>query len=218
MPPVEVLRVEGMEGVLTFLIRGQNARRYGRIPEEKSCRNQGIDYSPHMIGLKFLSATHCTYLDSLFDRIKTFYQANLVSLAVYGSYARGENRPDSDIDLLIVLQKMEGERLARQEAFVREIEIPLDPLWSACAKEGFHMEISTLILDRRQAGSFMPLYLDMAEHCVILFDRDQFFQRRLDQVRQQMKRWGSRKQKVGGHWYWEIRPGTKWNEVIDYDK
>ncbi|MBI4373537.1 MAG: nucleotidyltransferase domain-containing protein [Deltaproteobacteria bacterium] len=169
--------------------------------------------------MKTFSPHHQKYLQILFDRIQNYYSEHLIVLAVYGSYARGENRPDSDIDLFIVLEKLpEKGSLKKHEAFVREVELPLDPLWSICSKEGIRMEVSALILSREQAKAFLPLYLDMAEHCLILTDKDDFLRKKLDQVGQQMKRWGSQKREVGGHWYWEIRPGTRWDEVVDYDK
>lgn len=37
-------------------------------------------------------------------------------------------------------------------------------------------------------------------------------------VAERMKRWGSRKREVGGHWAWDLRPGTRWDEVIDHDE
>ena len=153
------------------------------------------------------------------NKIRTFYSDRLISLVLFGSYARRENRRDSDIDLLIVLDDLEGKgRLKRQEVFVREIEMPLEELRSSCEKEAILVEASPLILNRKEAGVFLPIYLDMVEHHFLVVDRQGFMKKRIGEVRQQMQRWGSRRREIGGHWYWEIQPGLKWNEVIDYDK
>ena len=44
-----------------------------------------------------------TILDALLRACADFYRERLVSAAVFGSIARGTMRPDSDIDLLLVV-------------------------------------------------------------------------------------------------------------------
>jgi predicted nucleotidyltransferase len=43
-------------------------------------------------------------LSQLRSRFEALYNDRLASLVLYGSYARGEARPDSDFDVLIVLK------------------------------------------------------------------------------------------------------------------
>ncbi len=159
--------------------------------------------------LKFFSPSHRDHFEALVERIKAYYDSSLLSLVIYGSYARGENRLDSDLDLLIVLDPLpKRSRLQRQEDFIRNIELVDDVL----------MEVSPFILGRKEASSFSPLYLDMVSDHVLLVDREDFLKNLLKEFSEKMKRWGSRRVPVGGHWYWEIKPGLKWNEVIDYDQ
>lgn len=169
--------------------------------------------------MKYFSAGHRRLIEALVDTIKSFYGDRLVSVVVYGSYARGENRLGSDLDLLIVLDSIPARgRLKIQEEFVLNVEGPLHDLRVGTEKEGILMEISPLILGKKQAAAFSPLYLDMVAHRTLLEDRDRFMEKRLDEIEKKMKRWGSRRREIGGHWYWEIRPGLKWNEVADYDE
>lgn len=169
--------------------------------------------------LKTHSENHRRFIRSLFEKIGSHYASKLVSLCVYGSYAEGKNRLDSDLDLLIVLKApwREG-RLQRQENFYRFIEKPLGSLQDLCRREGISTEVSPLLLDNRKAASFMPIYLDMVEHRVLIVDHNRFLQDRLRFVEKQMKKWGSQKRRVGDHWYWHICPNLKWGEEIDYDQ
>lgn len=167
----------------------------------------------------FFSKTHERWIKSIFASIQRRYNAHLVSLAVFGSYARGEARLNSDLDLLIILRdKLGKSRLQLQEDFVKEVELPLQNLADACFQERICMQISSLFFTQEQARHFVPLYLDMTEACEIIYDPNNFLRDRLIEVKKQMKVWGSRKTKVGGHWMWEIKPGLQWNEVVDYDQ
>lgn len=147
------------------------------------------------------------------------YGQDLVSLAIFGSYARGENCHNSDIDLLIVLdEEAPHNRRQRIDDFVRNIEASLDELSAPCGVDGIQPDISPIILQKQEAGRFLPIYLDMVTHHVLIEDRGHFLKDVLDHVAQKMKAWGSIKKSIGGHWYWEIKPGLKWGETIDYDQ
>jgi predicted nucleotidyltransferase len=152
-------------------------------------------------------------------RIVDYYSASLVTLAVFGSYARREPRFDSDLDLLIVLRSGTWSRLSeRTEEFVANVELPCDEDLQKLFEEGILMELSPIILTREEAQGFSPLYLDMTSNCLILEDHEGFLESVLEKVKQQMARWGSERINVSGHWLWEIRPGLKWNEVLHYDE
>jgi len=73
--------------------------------------------------MKIYSALHKKYVHSLITGIKECYKDNLVSLVIFGSYARNENNPKSDIDILIVLENA-GRMRERLEDFIENIEDP----------------------------------------------------------------------------------------------
>jgi hypothetical protein len=152
-------------------------------------------------------------------RIADYYGARMMSLVVFGSYARGEQRLNSDLDLLIVLRSGSWSyRSERTEEFVRSVEQPCDSDLQALFENGISMELSPIILTHGEAQCFLPLYLDMVNNSLIIEDREEFFAGVLGKVKRQMARWGSEHIKVSGHWLWEIRPGLKWDEVLHYDE
>ena len=46
-------------------------------------------------------------LNSLIGRLKDYFGDDLDQVILFGSYARGEERADSDIDLFVVVSKYE---------------------------------------------------------------------------------------------------------------
>lgn len=168
--------------------------------------------------LKFHSRAQEKWVAALFEKIRFHYDERLVSLVVYGSYARVENRANSDLDLLVVAEGLGRGRLKRQDDFLAGVEFPVEDLADAAGREGISTEVSSLLLEPGEADRFLPIYLDMVEHRRIIVDRGGFMEGVLERTEARMKRWGSRKKAIGGHWCWEIRPGLKWNEVIDYDE
>ncbi len=167
----------------------------------------------------FFTEFHRDCLSKIFDTIRAHYGDRLVSLVVYGSYSHGSPRLNSDLDLLIVLDSANWTRSSQKtEEFVRNVEEPCDEDLQALHRQGITMELSPLILTRAEALHFLPVYLDMVSHHVIIEDKQDFFRKILQKVREQMARWGSKRVNTGGHWLWEIRPDLKWNEVIRYDE
>ncbi len=167
----------------------------------------------------FFTEHHRRCFDLVLDRIFDYYGTRLVSLLVFGSYARGEPRSDSDLDLLIVLRSGRWSRLSeRTEEFVAHVEQPCDEDLQKLFEDGILMELSPFILTREEAQGFLPLYLDMASHCLIIRDHKGFMEGVLEKVRLKMAQWGSERINVSGHWLWEIRPGMQWNEVLRYEE
>ncbi len=136
------------------------------------------------------------------DRIIEFYGDNLVSFAIFGSFARGEPKLNSDLDILIVLKRKEGigKELQRfQEHIESVVDAKLQELYEV---HGIDMEISPLILSSENAKFFNPIYLDMVHHSIIIFDRNGFLQKILEKVRQKMDK--IRKYQVGATYIWDM--------------
>lgn len=158
------------------------------------------------------------YVDRLLQSTVTYYGDRLVSLAVFGSYARKTPLLNSDLDLYIVLKDLSYLGHSReQEAFIREIELPLEAHQRELEKSGILMEASCMILSVSGAEHFNPLYLDMVEDVVLVMDKDFFLKNLLSRTLKQMTNWGSIKTKVGGSWIWHISPKTPWGGKIDYE-
>ncbi len=150
-------------------------------------------------------------LDDLLAGLKRAFGENLVSLVVYGSVARGDFRKDSDIDLLIIFKSLPKEKLLRQELFI-EIEDSLD--LEKLYKEGFYPNFSPVLKTKEEAKFLTPLYLDMVEDAIILYDAGDFFRHILDRLRTSLEKQGAKRIFIGKKWYWDLKPGMKYGEVV----
>ncbi len=153
--------------------------------------------------MKYYSKNHENYLNELFERIREYYGDRLTSIVLYGSYARQENKLDSDIDLFIVIQTDKNRR-GRIKEFVSEIESPLLKPSLLLYDENISSEISTVILNEKEALCFNPLYLDMVSKKIILFDRNSFMENLLLKYKDLMKECKTRKEKCGSFEYFVL--------------
>jgi len=62
----------------------------------------------------------------LCEELQLFYGPRLVTIAIFGSYARNTMRPDSDLDILIIANGLPRSSLKRSAEFV-ELEQKLMP-------------------------------------------------------------------------------------------
>lgn len=142
------------------------------------------------------------------------YGDRLVSVAVYGSVGRGTPRPDSDIDLLVVAEGLPDGRLKRMDDF-RAIEKGLESRLSPIADAGGRVEFSPVIKSPDEVKLGSPLFLDMTEDAMILFDRDRFFEQALAGLRKRLERLGSKRIWRGNAWHWDLKPDYKPGEVFE---
>ncbi|MFQ5721592.1 MAG: nucleotidyltransferase domain-containing protein, partial [Candidatus Aminicenantales bacterium] len=82
-------------------------------------------------------------------------------------------------------------------------------------KEGINTYISPIFKTPQEAEIGSPLFLDMVEDARILFDRDGFFSKILDRLRQKLKKLGARRIWQGNAWYWILKPDYKPGDVIE---
>ena len=138
----------------------------------------------------------------------------LVSVVLFGSVARGEAGPTSDIDLFVVLEDAPRGMMARRAllAPAREALTPdLEALW----QRGVYVDFVEMIRGREEAQRFHPVYLDMTNDAVILYDKEGFFQSVLARLYERLHELGARKERVGDAWYWVLKPDLQPGEVFE---
>jgi predicted nucleotidyltransferase len=95
----------------------------------------------------------------------------LVSVVLYGSWARGTATVDSDIDLLIIAERLPGGRWDRQDLAVRARRLKTPLADEVFASTGWYAYPSILLKTRREADGFHRLYLDMVGEARMLLDK-----------------------------------------------
>jgi predicted nucleotidyltransferase len=139
---------------------------------------------------------------------------NLISVALFGSVARGEATPSSDIDLLIVcedLPKGMFKRHALLEPVRAQLQEDLERLW----KQGVYADFTELIYTRDEAEKFHWVYLDMLEDAVILYDESGFLQSVFERLRKRLVELGAQRKTIGKIRYYDLKPDLMLGEVIE---
>jgi predicted nucleotidyltransferase len=146
--------------------------------------------------------------------LKEEFKDDLISVVVYGSVARGDNRNDSDVDLLIIMKNLpKDSMLKRIRLFETKVEdkLNLDEYW----KMGYYISLSPVLKTPEEAEKFSPLYLDMVYDAVILYDRNYFFTRILQKLRDRLKELGAERVRMGKKWYWVLKKDSRFGETVE---
>jgi len=145
---------------------------------------------------------------------KSHLGENLVSIALFGSVARGEATPYSDIDLLVVCRDLPRgmfKRHALLEPIKERLQSDLERLW----KQGVYTDFTELVYTTEEASRFHWVYLDMLEDALILYDRDGFLQGVFERLRERLKELGAQRKRLGKLRYYDLKPDLKPGEVIE---
>ncbi|MEJ2776499.1 nucleotidyltransferase domain-containing protein [Sulfolobaceae archaeon RB850M] len=157
---------------------------------------------------------YATLLYNMLKIMKEEFKDDLISVVVYGSAARGDNRNDSDVDLLIIMKNLpKDSMLKRIRLFETKVEdkLNLDEYW----KMGYYISLSPGLKTPEEAEKFSPLYLDMVYDAVILYDRNYFFTRILQKLRDRLKELGAERVRMGKKWYWVLKKDSRFGETVE---
>lgn len=138
---------------------------------------------------------------------------NLTSVVLFGSVARGQVRPDSDIDLLLIARQLPRGAFRRRELLdpIRDQLLgDLENLWA----RGVYTDFVELLRTEEEARHFHLLYLDMTQEASLLYDRDGFFAAVLERTRRQLQALGAQRRRMGKMRYWDLKPDFQPGEVI----
>jgi predicted nucleotidyltransferase len=150
---------------------------------------------------------------SLLDKLGRLLGGRLVSAVVYGSVARGEARPDSDLDVLIVVDDLpQGPRARR--ALVAPAVDAAESLLQRTRPDGWISVVLKTPVEVERGG---PLFYDMTlpGHVDVLHDPDRFMHGFLARLADRMAALGSVRRSTNGHPYWDLKPDWKPGDEID---
>jgi predicted nucleotidyltransferase len=132
--------------------------------------------------------------------------ASLRGVVLFGSRARGDARPDSDWDLLLVADGLPASVLERS----RMLRNALPAQW--CGRAAIIAKTPPEF-----ETEFPAYYLDVGSDGQILYDKDGYLEARLTRIRQRMQEAGLQRRRLahGFFWAWQTPPRGPWR--IDWD-
>lgn len=150
-------------------------------------------------------AVFADLLVRLAEACRQVYGGRLVSLAVFGSVARDRPRPDSDIDLLLVVDSLPSAGLAPTEEFAA-VEARMAPWLERARREGVDTRLSPIIRAAAEAETTGLPFIDMALEARILLDRDRFLAEAVERLRQGLVGSGAERVVTRGPAHWRVKP------------
>lgn len=159
-----------------------------------------------------LNARH-PFIRSVVREIQRAYGERLVSVAIFGSVARGTARPDSDLDLFLIIEGLPDGRRTRLASF-DPVERALREEITGLAERGIVVELSPVLRTPADLAIASPLLLDLTEDAVLLEDRGGVCAHVLEDLRQRLRRLGSKRVWTGTSWYWDLKPDYRRGEII----
>ncbi|MBD3243881.1 MAG: nucleotidyltransferase domain-containing protein [Chitinivibrionales bacterium] len=142
------------------------------------------------------------------DAACRLYGPRLVSIALFGSAARGVATPESDLDVLVVADELPKGRMSRAREFER-VETEVETALAAKC-----LPLSPVFKSREEVRRGSPLLWDMTEYVVLLYDKDDFLQHVLEATRERLRQLGARRVVRGNAWYWVLKEDFTPGEVF----
>ncbi|MDI6756101.1 MAG: nucleotidyltransferase domain-containing protein [Thermodesulfobacteriota bacterium] len=154
-------------------------------------------------------------IEHLVEALRGSLGEKLISVVLYGSYARGQIDPESDIDLLVVAEGIPAPALERQIFLTRILNDAEASLRKMFRRESLFPYISTILKTPKEADCISRIYFDMTDEAKIFYDQGNFFQAVLRKVKKRLKELGAQKVQVGKMWYWDLKPDYKPGDIFE---
>lgn len=141
----------------------------------------------------------------------------LVGVVLFGSYARGDHGPDSDLDVLAVLRETRLRPTQRADvASTALAELRRTDAWKQAVEAGLLPELSPLVLTTPECRRIPPILMDVATEGVVIWDGGGVASL-LSEIRQRMAHAGVKRVELpDGRRYWDLRPGMRLGEVVEF--
>ena len=164
--------------------------------------------------MKIGYAVYESYIQTICNRLQSsFGNEKILSVALFGSMARGQARSDTDIDLLIVHKEVDFNPV------YRSVDIALalreENEYKRLIEQGLNPPPSCIFMTEGELWDRPHILLDILVEGHLLYDVG-ILESRLKALRERLN--GLRSKRVtlpDGNWYWDLKPDWKPGEIIE---
>jgi len=170
------------------------------------------------IGLEqIMDADRRRLVTCILELLRNFLGDNLISVVVFGSVARGRADPDSDTDVILVASNMPRSLSERMEVLANLlVEFSKTQICEELNRKGLNTWVQFHPLTMEEAELHRPIYLDVVEDGVIIYDKGDFMKRVIEGFRSKLEALGAKRIFLeDGSWYWDLKPSIKRGEVVE---
>ncbi len=155
-------------------------------------------------------------VERFLEELKKDLKENLLALAVYGSFARGDYKKTSDLDLIIILKKCSKSPNERASLILPAILRTRETIeYKEVRKEGFFPDFSPIIYQEDELAKTPSIFIDACFDSVIVYDTG-VLKNKFEKVRRKLKELGAKRVDLGdGKRYWVLKPDLKPGEVFE---
>ena len=147
---------------------------------------------------------------------RVFFGDRLISMCLYGSVARGNATPESDIDVLVIAENLPrdvGLRI-RETRPIHEALRRSEP-YRKLRSQGRSAFVADTFLTPDEAKTHPPLLLDLTEDAAAIYDKNGFLESILEDMRGRLRSLGAKKITTKKGYYWILKPDANPNEVVE---
>ena len=143
--------------------------------------------------------------EMIVEALKRRFGEDLVSVVLFGPFARGDFHERSDIDLLILCKKVPKSRMERLKKF-EKVE---DKITKLAEKLGIeNLEINPIITTLKKIEG-NPILLDLMRSSKILYDKDARFSKYLSLLRKKIE-----DKIMFREGYWMVKGKASFDELL----
>ncbi|MCX9081091.1 MAG: nucleotidyltransferase domain-containing protein [Candidatus Methanoperedens sp.] len=191
--------------MIILTIANQDIRRF-----DPEAVNTNMIIIPHM------QKEYKKLIEEYCSAIKNHFTNRLISICLFGSVAREEAKPDSDIDILIVAEafpKDIGMRIKETNEiheFLKKSEAYI--ILQKSYRSGL---VSDIFFTSAEIKKHPPILLDIIDDGIILYDKGSFLSNELKILKNRLESQMARKIITAKGHFWILKPDVAAGEVVE---
>jgi len=153
----------------------------------------------------------------ILELLRSLLGDDLISVVVFGSVARGRADLNSDTDVILVASNMPRSLSERMEILANLlVEFSKTQTCEELNRRGLNTWVQFHPLTMEEAELHRPIYLDVVEDGIIVYDRGGFIKRVMEGFKSKLEALGAKRVFLeDGSWYWDLKPSIKRGEVVE---